>query len=304
MNLNSWQLFLAFLGLVTSIYSCYHVIRKLELNKVIKGLLIGMTVSQLVSFFNIFICNIGLIAGVRNTFVCFYSILSGTLLFSGSLIFNSSISWARFYITWKTHHQKYPKTFPIICGTTLVYFSNLINSTTVLGVQAYYENPGAITSCIRYNNTQDEERYKKSDVKILPILAWILPILLIACVGIVGDLALKNYLQTKQTTGQQATLVPWKSGPQQGEQYKATIPIRATLLTVSTSLTWTLGLCPIFLAMGFNQFVFIGLLAYEVIQVPMIIAWTAKLNRKVHPAPQMDLNQLHFHDEEPRENDE
>ena len=89
-----------------------------------------------------------------------------------------------------------------------------------------------------------------------------------------------------------------KSEGNQAEPYKATIPIRATLLTVSTSLTWTLGLSPVFFALGFNQLVYIGLLAYEVVQVPMIIAWTAKLNRKVQPAPQMTLNQLHFHGDE------
>ena len=118
---------MASLGLVTSIYSCYYVIKKLELNKVIKGLLMGMTISQLVSFFNVCMCNITIIAGLRNKFVCFYSILSGTLLFSGSLIFNSAISWARFYITWKTHHHKYPKTYPIIVGTITVYLLNLVN---------------------------------------------------------------------------------------------------------------------------------------------------------------------------------
>ena len=173
-----------------------------------------------------------------------------------------------------------------------------------MGLQAYYENPGAITTCVRHGTDQEEDNAKKDNpngavmTRLLPILGWILPILMIASLGIMADLALKKYLESKQSEGQEATLVPWKSGTNQAEPYKATIPIRATLLTVSTSLTWTLGLCPVFFAMGFNQLVYIGLLAYEVVQVPMIIAWTAKLNRKVKPAPQMNLNQLHFHDED------
>ena len=128
-TMNGWNVCFAFLGLITSIYSCYYVIKKLELNKVIKGLLMGITIRQLVSFFNVsmHLCNIAIIAGLRNKFVCFYSILSGTLLYSGSLIFNSAISWARFYITWKTHHHKYPKTYPIIVGTITVYLLNLVN---------------------------------------------------------------------------------------------------------------------------------------------------------------------------------
>ena len=142
--------------------------------------------------------------------------------------------------------------------------------------------------CSRINQT--EERYHWA--KAVPILGWFLPILLIAFAGILGDLALKKYLESKQTSGQEATLVPWKSSTHQAEQYKATIPIRATLLTVSTSLTWTLCLM-----VGFNQIMFLAILAYEVVQVPMIIAWTAKLNRKVKPAPQLNLNQLHFHDD-------
>ena len=190
-SVNSWQLFMAFLGLVTSICSCYYVINKLQLNRVIKGLLVSMTISQLVSFFGIIICDIVLLSGIRNQFVCFCSILSGSLLFSGSLILNSAISWARYYITWKTHHKKYPKTFPIVFGTTVAYISNLINSTTIMGIQAYYELPGAITSCGRLNQ-EPEEKSQQTGVfltRVLPILAWFLPILLIALAGIMGDLA-------------------------------------------------------------------------------------------------------------------
>ena len=100
--MNGWQLLFALFGVLTSIYSCFFVVKKLELNKVIKGLLIGMTISQLVSFVNI--C-IGLILidwlDFRNKLSCYHSILWGSLLFSGSLIFNSAISLSRFYITWK-----------------------------------------------------------------------------------------------------------------------------------------------------------------------------------------------------------
>lgn len=297
--MNGWQLFFALLGVFTSIYSCFYVVKKLELNKVIKGLLLGMTISQLVSFVNI--C-IGLILidwlDFRNKLSCYYSIFWGSLLFSGSLIFNSAISLSRFYITWKTHLKKYPQSSPIIFGTTLVYSSNFILSSSVMGIQAYYELPGAILVCSRLKT-----EWVKNDtftVRALPILVWIIPILLIAFAGILGDLSLKTYLEFKQKAGQEATLVPWKSNGRQAEQYKATIPIRATLLTVSTSLTWTFGLMPTFFALGFQDVMFVGLLAYEVVQVPMIIAWTAKLNNRVQPQqqPQLNLDELHFHDED------
>lgn len=290
--MNGWQLLFALFGVLTSIYSCFFVVKKLELNKVIKGLLIGMTISQLVSFVNI--C-IGLILidwlDFRNKLSCYHSILWGSLLFSGSLIFNSAISLSRFYITWKTHLKKYPQSYPIIFGTTLVYTLNFTLSSSVMGIQAYYELPGAISVCSRLKT-----EWAKNDtfkVRALPILVWILPILLIAFAGILGDLSLKTYLEFKQKAGHEATLVPWNS---QAEQYKATIPIRATLLTVSTSLIWTLGLMPTFFALGFQDVMFVGLLAYEVVQVPMIIAWTAKLNNRVQP--QLNLNQLHFHGED------
>ena len=114
--------------------------------------------------------------------------------------------------------------------------------------------------------------------------------------GIAGDLGLKKYLKTRMTIEKNnVQLVPWKSGDQITEQAKNTIPLRATLITFTTSIIFFIGL--IIITIFGNEDCIIILLLYGCAQLPLIIGLTVKLNQK-KIVPQQPQQQLNFHDEE------
>ena len=276
-----------FVGTFISALCSHFVYTKLKLNPIIQWQLLGMAIHHLVAFGIQLIVMINKwIFGSLTKSLCTLSMIWGTSLFSGCQVFSSAISLSRFYITWSTKKMKYPKKWIMITSTVLGFTLDLVLLTLVYTLQAYFEMPGMIASCSGF------EPKETSHFKIGWItLIWMISV---AVLGVVGDFGLKRYLKAKQNEGGDVQLVPWKSGGNP-EQYSATIPVRATLITFLTSAFFCVFVL-ILIAEGFREGILILWETYGCVQLPLIIGLTVKLNQN-KVAPQQPKQQLNFHDE-------
>ena len=284
-----FKIIISITGVFISAFCSYYVYTKLKLKKVIKGQLLGMTIHHLLAYLNISIILIcKFVFGNFTKFVCTYGLVWGCSLYSGCQVFSSAISLSRFYMTWSTKSLKYPQNWIMITSTILAITLDLTLNTLAYTFQAYFELPGLVATCNGYE-TNEGSLFKSGWI----IMAWIC---IVSVSGIAGDLGLKKYLKTRMTIEKNnVQLVPWKSGDQITEQAKNTIPLRATLITFTTSIIFFIGL-NIITILG-NEDVIIILLLYGCAQLPLIIGLTVKLNQN-KIAPQQPQQQLNFHDEE------
>ena len=283
------KIFISTIGVFISALCCHYVYTRLKLKKIIKGQLLGMCIHHLVVYINISIFMICKFVFVDfSKAVCTYGMIWGVSLYSGCMTFLSAISISRFYITWTTKNLKYPKDWIMIICTVLAIIINYIVCTIAYSLQAYLELPGLVATCNGYKT--QETVFQTGWI----VTAWIL---MVSVSGITGDLGLKRYLNRRQNEGGDIQLVPWKSGFDQSEQSKDTIPMRATLLSFLTTFLFFIGMAVNTTVNHAIEDVIVSLLLlYGCAQVPLIIALTVKLNQN-KVAPQQPKQQLHFHDE-------
>ena len=113
----------------------------------------------------------------------------------------------------------------------------------------------------------------------------------------VKDLGLKKYLKSRMTNQvNNVQLVPWNNSKNAADMAKSTIPLRATLITCTTSITFFIALI-IITILGNQDVVALFYFLYGCAQLPLIIGLTVKLNQK-KVVPQQPQQQLNFHDEE------
>ena len=90
------QLIVAFLGMFSSAFCVYYIGKNLELNKVIKRLMMGMAFQHLFAYGNSFASMvIVMVIGYRHRFVCFYGIFWLAMSVCGCQAFSTAISLTR-----------------------------------------------------------------------------------------------------------------------------------------------------------------------------------------------------------------
>ena len=282
---------IGFTGVLISAFSFYFVYTRLKLKKVIKGQLLGMTIHHLVSYLNIsilLICEV--VFGNPSKLLCIYGSVWSSSLYSGCQVFSSAISLSRFYMTWMTKSLKYPQNWIMIALTILAITFDLTLNTLALTLQAYFELPGLVATCNGYE--PKESTFKTGWI----IMTWIC---IVSVFGIAGDLGLKRYLKSRMINLNQVNnvqLVPWNNSKNAADMAKSTIPLRATLITCTTSITFFIALI-IITILGNQDVVALFYFLYGCAQLPLIIGLTVKLNQK-KIVPQQPQQQLNFHDEE------
>ena len=283
------------IGVGVSALCCYYVYAKLKLKKIIKGQLLGLCFHHLIVYFNLTLLFIGqVIFNKLSKPICTYFMVVGNSVYPGCQTFLSAISLSRFYITWCTKNLKYPKDWIMITGTILAVASNFAVNIVAFTLQAYFELPGFVATCSGFE-AKDTTVFKTGWL----LMGWII---VVSVLGIAGDLGLQRYLKRRQDGSNEIQLVPWKSGFEQSEQSKDTIPMRATLISFLTTVIFFIGIVINTAINNWTTDVVLSLLmVYGCAQVPLIIGLTVKLN-KSKVAPQQPKQQLHFHDEpEPEE---
>ena len=277
------------IGLISSALCVHYIRTKLKLNKIIQWQLLGMAIHHLLVFINLLLVMIvKYCLNNLNKLLCVYGSVSTATLYSGCQVFSSAISLSRFYITWSTKKLKYPKSWIMVTSTIVAISMDLVVATLAFGAQAYFELPGMVADC---NGFEVEDSALRTG---LIVMVWIG---LVSAAGIVGDLGLKRYLKAQQNEAQEIQLVPWKSGGDQvPEQSKATIPVRATLITFLTTSFFTVSSIILITIVGYGHLIQVVMFAYGCVQVPLIIGLTVKLNQN-KVVPQQPQQQLHFHDD-------
>ena len=181
--------------------------------------------------------------------------------------------------------MKRAKNWIMITSTVLAFSFDLALIMSAYTYQAYFETPGMVAAC---NGFKPNEFYFKTGwIKLI----WVL---VVAVLGVIGDLGLKRYLKAKRNEGGDVQLVPWQSGGHAEQQYSSTIPIRATLITFLTTVVF--GVLVIIFTKGNRDAVIILWAMYACLQLPLIIGLTVKLNQN-KVTPQQPKQQLNFHDE-------
>ena len=282
-------IFITFIGVFISAFSIYFVYTRLKLKKVIKGQLLGMTIHHLVSYLNIAILLIyEVVFGNPSKLLCIYGSVWSSSLYSGCQVFSSAISLSRFYMTWMTKSLKSPQNWIMIALTILAITFDLTLNTLAHTLQAYFELPGIVANCNGYE--PKESTFKTGWIT----MTWIC---IVSVSGIAGDLGLKRYLKSRMTNQvNNVQLVPWNNSKNAAELAKSTIPLRATLITCTTSITFFIALI-IITILGNQDLVALFYFLYGCAQLPLIIGLTVKLNQK-KIVPQQPQQQLNFHDEE------
>ena len=288
-NVDTCKTVVCIIGLISSALCIHYIRTKLKLNKIIQWQLLGMAIHHLLAFINVLlVMTTKYFLNNLNKLLCVYGSVSTATLYSGCQVFSSAISLSRFYITWSTKKLKYPKSWIMITSTILAISMDLAVITSVFGVQAYFELPGMIADC---NGFAIEDSVLRTG---WIVIVWIG---MVSAVGIAGDLGLKRYLRALQNEAQEIQLVPWKSGGDQvPEESKATIPVRATLITFLTTSFFTVSGIILITIVGYGHLIQVVMFAYGCVQVPLIIGLTVKLNQN-KVAPQQPQQQLHFHDD-------
>ena len=283
------KIIISITGVFISAQSSCYVYTRLKLKKVIKGQLLGMAFHHLVSYLNISILLICKVVFVNpSKFLCTYGLVWTSSLYSGCQVFSSAISLSRFYMTWTTKRLKYPQNWIMITLTILAITFDLALNTLAHTLQATIELPGLVATCNGYE--PKESIFKTGWI----IMTWIC---IVSVSGIAGDLGLKKYLKTSMTNEvNNVQLIPWNSGDLASELAKNTIPLRATLITCTTSITFLITLI-IITILGNEGVIAFFYLVYGCAQLPLIIGLTVKLNQK-KIGPQQPQQQLNFHDEE------
>ena len=286
----SLKILISAIGVEVSAACCYYVFTKLKLKKIIKGQLLGLCFHHVFVYFNLtllFICQV--IFNKLSKPVCTYFMIVGNSVYPGCQTLLSAISLSRFYITWCTKNMKYPKDWIMITGTILAVASNFAVNIVAFTLQAYFELPGFVATCSGFE-AKDTTVFKTGWL----LMGWII---VVSVSGIAGDLGLQRYLKRRQDESNEIQLVPWKSGFEQSEQSKDTIPMRATLISFLTTVIFFIGIVINTAINNWTTDVVLSLLmVYGCAQVPLIIGLTVKLN-KSKVAPQQPKQQLHFHDE-------
>ena len=279
-----------FVGTIISALCTHFVHTKLKLNEIIQWQLLGMTIHHFLAFgIQVLVFVSKYIFGSLTKTSCTISFIWGTSLLSGCQVFSSAISLSRFYMTWSTKRMKYPKEWIMITSTVFGFCLNLALLTMAYALQAYYEMPGLVASCSGFEPKEGRTGWI--------ILTWIL---IVAVSGVIGDLGLIRFLKAKQNETSDVQLVPWKVYSNNTEQYKATIPVRATLISFLTTTVFIVLFMPLwFWIFSANRHtidtIFILWLIYACLQLPLIIGLTVKLNQK-KVAPMQPPQQLTFHD--------
>ena len=279
-----------FVGTIISALCTHFVHTKLKLNEIIQWQLLGMTIHHFLAFgIQVLVFVSKYIFGSLTKTSCTISFIWGTSLLSGCQVFSSAISLSRFYITWSTKRMKYARQWIMIASTVFGFCLNLALLTMVYTLQAYFEMPGLVASCSGFEPKEGRTGWI--------ILTWIL---IVAVSGVIGDLGLIRFLKAKQNETSDVQLVPWKVYSNNTEQYKATIPVRATLISFLTTTVFIVLFMPLwFWIFSANRHtidtIFILWLIYACLQLPLIIGLTVKLNQK-KVAPMQPPQQLTFHD--------
>ena len=279
-----------FVGTIISALCTHFVHTKLKLNEIIQWQLLGMTIHHFLAFgIQVLVFVSKYIFGSLTKTSCTISFIWGTSLLSGCQVFSSAISLSRFYMTWSTKRMKYARQWIMIASTVFGFCLNLALLTMVYTLQAYFEMPGLVASCSGFEPKEGRTGWI--------ILTWIL---IVAVSGVIGDLGLIRFLKAKQNETSDVQLVPWKVYSSNTEQYKATIPVRATLISFLTTTVFIVLFMPLwFWIFSANRHtidtIFILWLIYACLQLPLIIGLTVKLNQK-KVAPMQPPQQLTFHD--------
>lgn len=279
-----------FVGTIISALCTHFVHTKLKLNEIIQWQLLGMTIHHFLAFgIQVLVFVSKYIFGSLTKTSCTISFIWGTSLLSGCQVFSSAISLSRFYMTWSTKRMKYARQWIMIASTVFGFCLNLALLTMVYTLQAYFEMPGLVASCSGFEPKEGRTGWI--------ILTWIL---IVAVSGVIGDLGLIRFLKAKQNETSDVQLVPWKVYSNNTEQYKATIPVRATLISFLTTTVFIVLFMPLwFWIFSANRHtidtIFILWLIYACLQLPLIIGLTVKLNQK-KVAPMQPPQQLTFHD--------
>ena len=277
-------------GTIISALCTHFVHTKLKLNEIIQWQLLGMTIHHFLAFgIQVLVFVSKYIFGSLTKTSCTISFIWGTSLLSGCQVFSSAISLSRFYMTWSTKRMKYARQWIMIASTVFGFCLNLALLTMVYTLQAYFEMPGLVASCSGFEPKEGRTGWI--------ILTWIL---IVAVSGVIGDLGLIRFLKAKQNETSDVQLVPWKVYSNNTEQYKATIPVRATLISFLTTTVFIVLFMPLwFWIFSANRHtidtIFILWLIYACLQLPLIIGLTVKLNQK-KVAPMQPPQQLTFHD--------
>ena len=279
-----------FVGTIISALCTHFVHTKLKLNEIIQWQLLGMTIHHFLAFgIQVLVFVSKYIFGSLTKTSCTISFIWGTSLLSGCQVFSSAISLSRFYMTWSTKRMKYARQWIMIASTVFGFCLNLGLLTMAYTLQAYFEMPGLVASCSGFEPKEGRTGWI--------ILTWIL---IVAVSGVIGDLGLIRFLKAKQNETSDVQLVPWKVYSINTEQYKATIPVRATLISFLTTTVFIVLFMPLwFWIFSANRHtidtIFILWLIYACLQLPLIIGLTVKLNQK-KVAPMQPPQQLTFHD--------
>ena len=279
-----------FVGTIISALCTHFVHTKLKLNEIIQWQLLGMTIHHFLAFgIQVLVFVSKYIFGSLTKTSCTISFIWGTSLLSGCQVFSSAISLSRFYMTWSTKRMKYARQWIMIASTVFGFCLNLALLTMAYTLQAYFEMPGLVATCSGFEPKEGRTGWI--------ILTWIL---VVAVSGVIGDLGLIRFLKAKQNETSDVQLVPWKVYSNNTEQYKATIPVRATLISFLTTTVFIVLFMPLwFWIFSANRHtidtIFILWLIYACLQLPLIIGLTVKLNQK-KVAPMQPPQQLTFHD--------
>ena len=179
----------------------------------------------------------------------------------------------------RTFYMQKPKTTMVTMITMLFLLANYAVIGIILGGQAFWNWPGLVHVC-----TGDETKMATATYGGVFIL-WMF---VLAFSGILADIALRILMKVKGNRDGIVALVPLESLPKEDDEDKASLPVDSVYVTICTSFIFLVCLGSLLLPIGMESQRFIILISYGVLQVPLIIGFTARLDQKKNEAMEQD----------------
>ena len=171
-------------------------------------------------------------------------------------------------MAWKSQNMERPKTALIVLISIFPCFVNYAMFGVILGGQAFDDWPGLVHVCMG-----DDAHMTAVDYGSVFVI-WMV---FVTVVGIIGDIYLRIFLKLKNHQDDHVALVPMDILDKDEEAIN-TIPVKSIMITICTSFAFILCLGLLILPIGMEAERFVVLICYGVLQVPLVIGITAKLD--------------------------
>ena len=166
-----------------------------------------------------------------------------------------------------------PKTSLIIIISLFPSIANYAMFAAILGAQAFDDWPGLVHVCMG-----DDAEMTAVDYGSVFVI-WMV---FVTLAGIIGDIYLRIFLKLKNHQDDHVALVPVELEPSMvnyDEQAINSIPVKSITITICTSCFFIFCLGLLLMPIGMEAERFVVLICYGVLQVPLVIGITAKLDK-------------------------